>query len=122
MYKGKKVIVVMPAYNAARTLRKTWDEVMAQEIVDLQQLVRKTPVAENIIRQAVDLVTVEVDHHVWAALVLALDHGELVDDEPVVAVTVEVEAPGREVELRGARRSVGPLLVAGDKAKVGFPG
>lgn len=25
----------MPAYNAAQTLRKTWDEVMAQEIVDL---------------------------------------------------------------------------------------
>jgi glycosyltransferase involved in cell wall biosynthesis len=35
MYKNKKVIVVMPAYNAERTLRKTWDEVMAQEIVDL---------------------------------------------------------------------------------------
>ena len=25
----------MPAYNAAKTLRKTWDEIMAQEIVDL---------------------------------------------------------------------------------------
>ena len=25
----------MPAYNAAQTLRKTWDEVMAQEVVDL---------------------------------------------------------------------------------------
>jgi glycosyltransferase involved in cell wall biosynthesis len=35
MFKDKKVIVVMPAYNAAQTLRKTWDEVMAQEIVDL---------------------------------------------------------------------------------------
>jgi len=35
MYKGKKVVVVMPAYNAARTLRKTYDEVMAQGIVDL---------------------------------------------------------------------------------------
>jgi glycosyltransferase involved in cell wall biosynthesis len=35
MYKGKKIIVVMPAYNAAQTLRKTWDEVMALEIVDL---------------------------------------------------------------------------------------
>jgi glycosyltransferase involved in cell wall biosynthesis len=35
MYKDKKVIVVMPAYNAAQTLRKTWDEVMDQEIVDL---------------------------------------------------------------------------------------
>jgi glycosyltransferase involved in cell wall biosynthesis len=35
MYKNQKVIVVMPAYNAAQTLRKTWEEVMAQEIVDL---------------------------------------------------------------------------------------
>jgi glycosyltransferase involved in cell wall biosynthesis len=35
MYEKKKVIVVMPAYNAAKTLRKTWEEIMAQEIVDL---------------------------------------------------------------------------------------
>lgn len=35
MYKNKKVIVVMPAYNAEQTLRQTYDEVMAQEIVDL---------------------------------------------------------------------------------------
>lgn len=35
MYKQKKVIVVMPAYNAAKTLKKTYDEVMAQGIVDL---------------------------------------------------------------------------------------
>ena len=34
MFKEKKVIVVMPAYNAAKTLEKTWHEVMAQEIVD----------------------------------------------------------------------------------------
>ncbi len=35
MYKDQKVIVVMPAYNAAKTLKKTHDEVLAQEIVDL---------------------------------------------------------------------------------------
>jgi glycosyltransferase involved in cell wall biosynthesis len=35
MYKDQKVIVVMPAYNAAQTLRKTYDEVLAQEVVDL---------------------------------------------------------------------------------------
>ena len=35
MQYGKKVIVVMPAYNAASTLKKTYDEVMAQGIVDL---------------------------------------------------------------------------------------
>ncbi len=34
MYKGKKVLVVTPAYNAARTLRKTYDEIMNQEFVD----------------------------------------------------------------------------------------
>ena len=35
MYLGKKIVVVMPAYNAARTLRRTYDEVMAQGVVDL---------------------------------------------------------------------------------------
>jgi len=35
MYNGKKVVVVMPAYNAARTLCQTHEEVMAQKIVDL---------------------------------------------------------------------------------------
>jgi glycosyltransferase involved in cell wall biosynthesis len=35
MLKGQKIVVVMPAYNAARTLRQTYNEVMAQGIVDL---------------------------------------------------------------------------------------
>ena len=35
MFKKQKVIVVMPAYNAAQTLRTTYDDVMAQDIVDL---------------------------------------------------------------------------------------
>ena len=39
MFSGKKVIVVMPAYNAAATLRQTYDEVMAQNIADLVILV-----------------------------------------------------------------------------------
>ncbi|GAB6270866.1 MAG TPA: glycosyl transferase family 2 [Syntrophaceae bacterium] len=39
MFKDKKVVVVMPAYNAAQTLKITYDEVMAQEIVDLVILV-----------------------------------------------------------------------------------
>lgn len=34
MYRDQKIIVVMPAYNAAQTLRRTYDEVMAQKIVD----------------------------------------------------------------------------------------
>ena len=34
MLEGKKIVVVMPAYNAARTLRHTYDEVVAHDIVD----------------------------------------------------------------------------------------
>lgn len=39
MFGQKKVIVVMPAYNAEQTLRRTYDEVMAQKFVDLVILV-----------------------------------------------------------------------------------
>jgi len=34
MFQDLRVIVVMPAYNSARTLRRTYDEVMAQGVVD----------------------------------------------------------------------------------------
>jgi glycosyltransferase involved in cell wall biosynthesis len=34
MYHGKKIVVVMPAYNAARTVALTVDEVRQQDIVD----------------------------------------------------------------------------------------
>ncbi len=39
MIQGQKLVVVMPAYNAARTLRQTYEEVMAHGIVDLVILV-----------------------------------------------------------------------------------
>ena len=39
MLNDQKIVVVMPAYNAARTLRQTYDEVMAHGIVDLVILV-----------------------------------------------------------------------------------
>ncbi|MFI5178264.1 MAG: glycosyltransferase family 2 protein [Vicinamibacterales bacterium] len=35
MIDGRTVVVVMPAYNAERTLERTWREVVAQPIVDL---------------------------------------------------------------------------------------
>ncbi len=35
MYRDNKVVVVMPAYNAEKTLKKTYDEVMDQGVVDL---------------------------------------------------------------------------------------
>jgi glycosyltransferase involved in cell wall biosynthesis len=34
MYQNKRIVVVMPAYNAARTLRQTYNEVRAQQVVD----------------------------------------------------------------------------------------
>jgi glycosyltransferase involved in cell wall biosynthesis len=39
MFKNHKIIVVMPAYNAAKTLQKTYEEVVEQGIVDLVILV-----------------------------------------------------------------------------------
>ncbi len=39
MFQNKKVVVVMPAYNAEKTLFKTYEEVMAQGIVDTVILV-----------------------------------------------------------------------------------
>ena len=35
MFRDKKVVVVMPAYNAEKTLERTHREVMAQDYVDL---------------------------------------------------------------------------------------
>ena len=34
MYRDKKIVVVMPAYNAARTLRQTYLEIREQQLVD----------------------------------------------------------------------------------------
>jgi len=54
MFKDKKIVVVMPAYNAAQTLRKTYDEVMSQDIVDLVIIVddaskdETTAIAKNL--------------------------------------------------------------------------
>jgi glycosyltransferase involved in cell wall biosynthesis len=35
MIQGLRVVVVMPAFNAEKTIEKTWREVVAQEVVDL---------------------------------------------------------------------------------------
>ena len=35
MIAGRRVVVVMPAFNAAGTIERTWQEVVAQEVVDL---------------------------------------------------------------------------------------
>lgn len=49
MYKGRKVVVVMPAYNAARTLLQTHAEVMAEGIVDRVVLVDDSSGDETVV-------------------------------------------------------------------------
>jgi glycosyltransferase involved in cell wall biosynthesis len=48
MYTGKKVVVVMPAYNAGKTIQSTYDEVMSQGIVDLVVLVDDASADETV--------------------------------------------------------------------------
>ena len=61
MLSGQKIVVVMPAYNAARTLRQTYDEVMAQGIVDLVIVVDDASQDETVaVACTLDRVQVEV--------------------------------------------------------------
>jgi glycosyltransferase involved in cell wall biosynthesis len=61
MLDGQKIVVVMPAYNAARTLRQTYDEVMAHGIVDLVIVVDDASQDETVaIARTLDRVQVEV--------------------------------------------------------------
>ncbi len=61
MLNGQKIVVVMPAYNAARTLRRTYDEVMAQGIVDLVIVVDDASQDETVaIARTLDRVQLEV--------------------------------------------------------------
>ena len=62
MYAGRKVVVVMPAYNAARTLRQTYDEVMAHGIVDLVIVVDDASHDETV-AVACELEHVQVEVH-----------------------------------------------------------
>jgi glycosyltransferase involved in cell wall biosynthesis len=62
MFNGKKVVVVMPAYNAAQTLRATYDEVRAQAVVDLVILVDDAS-ADETVRIAGGLEDVKVVVH-----------------------------------------------------------
>ena len=61
MLNGQKIVVVMPAYNAARTLRQTYVEVMAQGIVDLVVVVDDASQDETVaVARTLDRVQVEV--------------------------------------------------------------
>src|SRR6266478_2291337 len=61
MLDGQKIVVVMPAYNAARTLRQTYDEVMAHGIVDLVIVVDDASHDDTVaIARTLDRVQIEV--------------------------------------------------------------
>ncbi len=61
MLNGQKIVVVMPAYNAARTLKRTYDEVIAEQIVDLIIVVDDASRDETVqIARTLDRVQLEV--------------------------------------------------------------
>jgi glycosyltransferase involved in cell wall biosynthesis len=61
MLNGQKIVVVMPAYNAARTLGQTYNEVMAYGIVDLVIVVDDASQDETVaVARTLDRVQVEV--------------------------------------------------------------
>ena len=62
MFRDQKVVVVMPAYNAAKTLRRTWDEVMAQEIVD-HVIIVDDGSSDETVRIARDLPSTRLEIH-----------------------------------------------------------
>src|SRR5512132_2057331 len=62
MLNGQKIVVVMPAYNAARTLHQTYNEVMAHGIVDLVILVDDASKDETV-AMARGLPSVQVEVH-----------------------------------------------------------
>jgi glycosyltransferase involved in cell wall biosynthesis len=64
MYAAKKIVVVMPAYNAARTLKATYDEVLSQQVVDEIILVDDGSKDETVaIARSLPCVTVHVHEH-----------------------------------------------------------
>ena len=62
MFKNKKVIVVMPAYNAAKTLKITHEEVLNQEYIDLI-IVADDFSGDETVKIAKDLPKTEVIQH-----------------------------------------------------------
>jgi glycosyltransferase involved in cell wall biosynthesis len=61
MLNDRKIVVVMPAYNAARTLRQTYEEVIAHGIVDLVIVVDDASQDETVaVARGLDRVQIEV--------------------------------------------------------------
>ncbi|KFZ44793.1 glycosyl transferase family 2 [Smithella sp. D17] len=62
MFQNKTVVVVMPAYNAGKTIMKTYNEVMAQGVVDKVILVDDAS-PDNTVKLAEDLPLMKVFVH-----------------------------------------------------------
>ncbi len=62
MYRDQKVVVVMPAYNAGATLRRTYEEVVAQDCVDEIVLVDDAS-RDDTVAIAQDLPRIRVHRH-----------------------------------------------------------
>ena len=62
MYRDQKVIVVMPAYNAGLTLRRTYEDVVAQDYVD-EVIVVDDASSDDTVEVARDLDRVTVHRH-----------------------------------------------------------
>ena len=62
MFNAKKIVVVMPAYNAEKTLRQTYDDVRAQGIVDAVILVDDAS-RDRTVEIAINLPGVRVHRH-----------------------------------------------------------
>ena len=69
MYRGKRIAVVMPAYNAEKTLREAYGEVLAQHVADLVVVVddcsrdRTESVARSLPAQDAELVYLRHDRN-----------------------------------------------------------
>jgi glycosyltransferase involved in cell wall biosynthesis len=74
MYKGKKVVVVLPAYNAAKTLEQTYREIpfdLVDEVIlcddhsrdNTAELARSTPVSDMLSFTKRTKVTAETRNH-----------------------------------------------------------
>jgi len=62
MFKGQKVVVVIPAYNAEKTLRKTYKEVMDQHVVD-EVTVVDDPSGDDTVAVALGLPALRIQVH-----------------------------------------------------------
>ena len=90
MYNRKKVVVVMPAYNAAQTVTKTVDEVLQQNIVDEIILVDDRS-RDDTVRVASSLLGVRVINDVLGTLVEAGKLGRRPDETDKADRAVEAE-------------------------------